>query len=59
MGQVKDQQLGVPRSHTGILKKIKESITNLFKPEEVEVTFKTKGNQVTYTYTKIEARHVA
>jgi len=59
MGQVKSQELGMHQSNTGILKRIKEGITNLFKPEEVEVTFKTKGNQVTYTYTKIEVRHVA
>ena len=59
MGQVKNQELGMTHSHTGLLKKIKESISSLFKPEEVEVTFKVKGNQVTYSYTKIGNRHVA
>ena len=34
-------------------------IADLFKPEEVEVTFKVEGKVMKYTYTKIEHKQVA
>ena len=34
-------------------------IRNLFKPEEVEVTFTDEGHTISYTYTKIEEKKVA
>ena len=37
----------------GFIKKIGEKIAGLFKPEEVEVTFKVEGKSVKYTYTKV------
>ena len=43
----------------GIFKKFRAGIINLFSPEEVEVTFKSDGNRVSYTYTKVEHKRVA
>ena len=34
-------------------------ITDLFKPEEVEVTFKVEGKNMIYTYTKVIHKQVA
>lgn len=35
------------------LKGLKNKISHLFEPEEVEVTFRRDGNKTTYTYTKV------
>ena len=47
---------------TGIkswLSKLSTGFRNLFKAEEVEVTFKVEGTKVRYTYTKVEEKKVA
>ncbi len=38
---------------------LRRNISDLFKPEEVEVTFKVEGDNVTYTYTKVNEKQVA
>jgi hypothetical protein len=40
-------------------KKLANRINNLFRPEEVEVTFKVEGKNITYTYTVVEQKQVA
>jgi hypothetical protein len=40
----------------GLIKKLGAKIAGLFKPEEVEVTFKVEGKTVKYTYIKVEHR---
>lgn len=48
------------RSSVAILfKKLANRINNLFRPEEVEVTFKVEGKNITYTYTVVEQKQVA
>lgn len=39
--------------------KLRNRITDLFEPEEVEVTFEVKGKNVNYTYTKVAHKQVA
>ena len=34
-------------------------ISDIFKPEEVEVTFNGEGKNLTYTYTKVSQKQVA
>jgi len=41
------------------LKLMAEKINNMFRPEEVEVTFKTDGKNATYTYIKVDEKQVA
>ena len=41
-----------------LFKKLVTWISNLFKPEEVEVTFKVEGKKVRYTY-KVMHKQVA
>jgi hypothetical protein len=36
-----------------MFKKLGGKISGIFEPEEVEVTFKSEGNKVSYTYTKV------
>ena len=38
---------------------LRSKISNLFEPEEVEVTFKKDGNKMSYTYTKADHKQVA
>ena len=59
MGHIKDQERGKARVLPGFLKRIRNSIIRLFRPEEVEVTFKVEGNKVRYTYTVVEEKQVA
>jgi len=40
-------------------KALGNKITDLFKPEEVEVTFKVEGKNTSYTYTKVGHKQVA
>ena len=40
-------------------KQLGTRIANLFRPEEVEVTFKVEGKSVKYTYIKTEQKQVA
>ena len=40
-------------------KRLLRSMSEMFQPEEVEVTFKGEGNHTTYTYTKVEHKQVA
>ena len=40
-------------------KKLGSKISDLFEPEEVEVTFKMEGKKRTYTYTKVTHKQVA
>jgi hypothetical protein len=40
-------------------KKLANRINNLFRPEEVEITFKVEGKNITYTYTVVEQKQVA
>jgi hypothetical protein len=47
------------RRLTRFFKWIRKKISDLFEPEEVEVTFKQEGNKVSYTYTKVEHKQVA
>ena len=42
-----------------LVKTIAGKLYRLFEPEEVEVTFKVEGKNVTYTYTKVEHKQVA
>ncbi|MES2703326.1 MAG: hypothetical protein V4649_11840 [Bacteroidota bacterium] len=42
-----------------LVRKIAGKISGLFEPEEVEVTFKVEGKNVTYTYTKVAHKQVA
>lgn len=42
-----------------LAKQIWNKISALFEPEEVEVTFKEEGRQISYTYTKVEHKQVA
>lgn len=44
---------------TNLIKKLTTRISRLFEPEEVEVTFKVEGKNVTYTYTKVQHKQVA
>lgn len=44
---------------SGLFKKLANRIYDLFKPEEVEVTFKVDGKNTTYTYTKVPQKQVA
>lgn len=39
--------------------RIARSVHNLFRPEEVEVTFKKEGGRITYTYTRVQDKRVA
>jgi hypothetical protein len=39
--------------------RLKDKITYLFEPEEVEVTFRREGGKITYTYTKVSHKQVA
>ena len=41
------------------LRRLSHMISDLFKPEEVEVTFKVEGNTTRYTYTKVPEKQVA
>ena len=41
------------------IKKLGAKIAGLFRPEEVEVTFKVDGKTIKYTYTKVEHKQVA
>ena len=36
-----------------------DKINDLFRPEEVEVTFKNDGKNMSYTYTKVTHKQVA
>ena len=40
-------------------KRFKKYLNDIFRPEVVEVTFKMDGDNVTYTYTKVEEKQVA
>ena len=42
-----------------VFKVLKQKISGLFEPEEVEVTFRHDGNRLTYTYTKVSHKQVA
>lgn len=42
-----------------LVKKLIGKVARLFEPEEVEVTFKVEGKNVTYTYTKVNPKQVA
>lgn len=42
-----------------LFRKLVRSISDLFQPEEVEVTFKVDGKNTTYTYTKVPQKQVA
>jgi hypothetical protein len=56
------EQVGDVRRQGGMIrffKKIGSKIAGLFEPEEVEVTFKTEGKKVSYTYTKVNQKQVA
>ncbi len=44
---------------SGFFKKLSTRISKLFQPEEVEVTFKVEGKNITYTYTEVEHKQVA
>lgn len=44
---------------TVFFRKLLTRISNLFQPEEVEVTFKVEGKNITYTYTEVEHKQVA
>lgn len=41
------------------VKNLPAKIGELFEPEEVEVTFKGTGRNITYTYTKVEHKQTA
>lgn len=47
------------RRKPGLLKMIKERLINLFRPEEVEVTFTEEGRSMKYTYTVLTHKRVA
>lgn len=59
MDQLKDQEPEKLNRLTGIFKKISNRLSELFRPEEVEVTFRKEGNTVRYTYTIVEHKRVA
>lgn len=59
MDYMKDPGTGKPAHPAGVINKIKEQIASLFRPEEVEVTFRMEGNRWTYTYIKVEEKSVA
>lgn len=40
-------------------KRLKKYVNDLFRPEVVEVTFRMDGDNVTYTYTKVDEKKVA
>jgi len=48
-----------PDVSRGIFSRMWHTIAELFRPEEVEVTFRSDGNRVTYTYTKAASGKVA
>lgn len=52
---------GKPNNIVLFINQIKQRIADVFKPEEVEVTFKEDagGNVVSYTYTKVAQKNVA
>ncbi len=54
-----DSQTDSLKGIRGFFRRFRTGIINLFSPEEVEVTFKTDGNKVRYTYTKVENKRVA
>ena len=59
MIQNNSQVNGNLRGWRGVFKRFRAGIVSLFSPEEVEVTFKSVGNKVSYTYTKVEHKRVA
>ena len=44
---------------TDSLKTLSDKVKDLFKPEEVEVTFTREGDRTTYSYTKVDHKHLA
>ncbi len=44
---------------SAVASRIACSVQNLFRPEEVEVTFKKEGDRITYTYTRVQDKRVA
>jgi hypothetical protein len=44
---------------SAVASRIVRSVHDLFRPEEVEVTFKKEGDRVTYTYTRVQDKRVA
>jgi hypothetical protein len=46
-------------SFSDLFRKFTKRVVALFEPEEVEVTFKKEGNNITYTYTKVTDKQVA
>lgn len=51
--------MGKPNTVSRIFKTIRTRISGIFAPQEVEVTFKTDGKKVRYTYTKVSEQKVA
>ncbi len=45
--------------HSRLVQRMIAAIRNLFRPEEVEVTFTHDGNITRYTYTKVNNKQAA
>lgn len=43
----------------GFFRRFWTRLHDLFEPEEVEVTFKSEGNRISYTYTKVAHKQIA
>ena len=48
-----------PKGLFSFFRRFGQWINEMFQPEEVEVTFKDDGKNVTYTYTKVAHKQVA
>ncbi len=44
---------------TDSIKALSSKVKDLFKPEEVEVTFTKVGDRTKYSYTKVDHKHLA
>ncbi len=56
---VRSRYRGIRSGIAAFFRKLIDRIADLFQPEEVEVTFEKKGNNITYTYTKVNHKQVA
>ena len=61
MTNIRNPRLTEPSKNafSRLLKTIGGKINSIFEPEEVEVTVKSEGNKVRYTYTKVPHKEVA
>ncbi len=57
--QLSSSKQGRSNGFVHFFRSLSGKINDLFKPEEVEVTFKNDGKNMSYTYTKVSHKQVA